>query len=168
MTTKTQTTKTTMQQAEYEVQPVRERKQQQREIPTPRQGGFTLVEIMVVIVILGLLAGIVAPAVLGRQAEAEEQTARNDIGSLMDAVTIYVMKNRRLPTLDELVTPDEKGETYLRNMTEAPKDPWGTPYEIRQGDRLSQFEIMSYGPDRQEGTEDDISSKTLKDRAERR
>lgn len=158
---------TTMEQAENEVQPVRDPQQKQRQVSTPRQGGFTLVEIMVVIVILGLLAGIVAPAVLGRQAEAEEQTARNDINSLQDAVTIYVMKNRRLPTLDELVQPDEKGETYLRNMTEAPKDPWGTPYEIRQGDRPSQFEILSYGPDRQEGTEDDISSRNLKDRAGR-
>ena len=123
-------------------------------------------------------------AVLVRQAEAEEQQARNDISSLHDAVTIYVMKNRRLPTLDELVTPNEKGETYLRNMTETPTDPWGTPYEIRrrdsersskttaplpgwerdaanerlQEDTLSQFDILSYGRDRRQGTEDDIAS----------
>ena len=96
------------------------------------------------------------------------EVVRADIDGLQDAVVVFVMRNRRVPTLDELVQPDERGETYLRNMTEAPRDPWGTPYEIRQGDRLSQLEIQSYGPDRQAGTEDDVSSKTLQDTSARR
>ena len=116
---------------------------------------------------LGLLAGLATIGPTGSWPRPrrfatrglEQQTARADVQALQDAVTIFVMRNHRLPTLDELVTADERGETYLRNMTEAPRDPWGTAYAIRQGDRLSQFEIVSYGPDRQEGTKDDISSR---------
>ncbi|MFT4514178.1 MAG: general secretion pathway protein G [Planctomycetota bacterium] len=120
------------------------------------QRGFTLVEIMVVIVILGLLATLVVPNIMGASDEAKETKAKTDCKLIADAVRMYYSKSGRLPdTLDELLM-DERGRGEL---TELPADPWDTPYELLKGDIARSFEIVSYGPDGSEGTEDDISSK---------
>lgn len=124
-----------------------------------RQGGFTLVEIMVVIVILGLLVAIVAPNVLGSQSEAELGIAQTTIKSIEGHATQYAMYNRRIPTMDDLIVEDEKGRFYMEGYEEPPLDPWGNAFEIREleGGRL-RFEIISYGPDGEPDTEDDLSS----------
>lgn len=131
-----------------------------------RQGGFTLVEIMVVIVILGLLATIVGTNVLGARDVAEVKKAQTDIKQIQDTVSLYMTVNstRRIPTLEDLTTPDKNGKVWLMGIAE---DPWGSEYVIREGDR-GDFEVLSFGPDGDEGTDDDISSKDLTGRGRQR
>jgi general secretion pathway protein G len=120
--------------------------------------GFTLIEIMVVIVILGLLATLVVPNVIGASDEAKEKTARANIASIASAVKMYRVTNGKLPdTLDVLVEKDERGRSQLEEL---PKDPWGNEYMLREGDRPGEWEVISMGMDGSEGTEDDISNRT--------
>ena len=128
------------------------------------QAGFTLVEILVVIVILSLLATIVGGNVIKYLSESEEDAARLQVLNYHEVVEVFVIRERRVPTFEDLIEPDEKGEAYLKQITEPPTDPWGNLYEIRSGEYPLQFEVISYGPDGQADTEDDISSKTAKDR----
>ncbi|MFK7741638.1 MAG: type II secretion system protein GspG [Planctomycetota bacterium] len=123
--------------------------------------GFTLVEIMVVIVILGLLATLVAKNVGGITDEANENKAQSDISSIADGVRMFYIRKNRLPeSLDELVEKDEKGRSSLEAL---PDDPWGKPYVLLEGDTSRDFEIISCGPDGTEGNEDDLSSKPKDD-----
>ena len=127
--------------------------------PQSRQAeaGFTLVEIMVVIVILGLLATMVARNVIGASDEARETKARTDIRMIADAVSSYRSKNGKLPeSLEVLSTKDERGRSELQDL---PKDPWGNDYQLREGDRPSEWEVISWGADGSDGTDDDLSSK---------
>jgi general secretion pathway protein G len=125
------------------------------------QAGFTLVEIMVVVVILGLLATLVVPAVMSAGDEARETKARTDVRAIADAVKMYRTKKGKMPeSLDVLVEKDDKGRNFL---DELPKDPWDNDYRILAGDRANEFEIVSIGPDGTENTEDDISSKAKKE-----
>ena len=121
------------------------------------QAGFTLVEIMVVIVILGLLATLVVPNVMGMSDEAKVTKTQTDVKAIYDAAQLYKMKNSKIPTLEELQTPDDKGQSYLDDSYET-KDPWGQYYVIRETDR-GKFEVLSMGPDGSEGTEDDVSNR---------
>jgi len=133
--------------------------QTKRSVPArPSERGFTLVEIMVVIVILGLLATLVARNVMGASDEARETTAKMNCTMLADSIRSYYSKNGVLPeTLDELWEKDEKGRSELEPVGD---DPWGTPYELLPGDTPRDFEVISCGPDQQPETEDDISNKT--------
>jgi general secretion pathway protein G len=134
---------------------------------THRQRGFTLVEIMVVIVILGLLATIVAPEVIGYLTKSEVDTAALSVSEIDKAVELYYVDKRRIPTLEDLITEDDQGRVYLKGFSEVPKDPWGTEYEIRKGDNAGSWEVICYGRDTLPDTDDDISSKTLKDKKKR-
>jgi len=125
------------------------------------EGGFTLVEIMVVIVILGLLATLVARNVIGASDEARETKAKTDTRAIADAVRMFRARTGKLPdTLEELATKDEKGRSELEEL---PDDPWGNPYQLVEGDTPREFMVISWGPDGSENTEDDITSKTKKD-----
>ena len=132
--------------------------QSQRPFPArASESGFTLVEIMVVIVILGLLATLVARNVMGASDEAREQKALADCKTTAGAVRTYYGNNGRLPeTLEDLAEKDEKGRSELEDL---PLDPWDTPYEMLPGDNPRDFEVISCGPDKQPETEDDISNK---------
>jgi general secretion pathway protein G len=126
------------------------------------EAGFTLVEIMVVVVILGLLATLVVQNVMGASDTAREKKALSDVRTIADAVRMYRVQNGKLPdSLDVLATKDEKGRSGIEEL---PKDPWDHDYILRQGDRPNEFEVVSMGPDGSENTEDDISSKTKKDK----
>jgi general secretion pathway protein G len=130
-----------------------------------RQGGFTLIEIMVVIVILGLLATIVAPNVFSVSETAKEKKAMADVKAIYEAARMYMLTHsgsaqRDVPTMETLTTPDEKGVAQIEMSS---KDPWGNDYEIHAGDRPGKFEVVSAGKDGQMGTEDDISSAKLGD-----
>jgi general secretion pathway protein G len=127
------------------------------------EAGFTLVEIMVVIVIIGLLAALVAPNVLGMSEEAKITKAQTDVRTISEAAKLYRIKNNRIPTIEDLTTPDEKGHAYIDDESVA-KDPWDHEYMIKEGDRPGTFVVVSSGPNGSEGDEDDITSKPRQDR----
>ena len=120
--------------------------------------GFTLVEIMVVVVILGLLAALVAQNVGSHVATARESKARADVMSLASALRIWLVKNGSLPEhgFADLLRKDRNGQAYLDRYS---RDPWNQDYVIRTtGERPDAFVVLSPGPDRVEGTDDDIRS----------
>ncbi len=122
--------------------------------------GFTLVEMMVVVVIIGLLATVVAINVLPSQDRAMVTKAKADIATLEQAIETYRLDNLDFPAdLQALVaappglaSPDRyRPGGYVRRL---PQDPWGQPYQYRrQSARGGQFDVFSYGADRKEGGE---------------
>ncbi len=130
-----------------------------------RQGGFTLIEIMVVVVIIGLLATLILPRVLGRQEEAMVAKAKSDIRALSSAIQLYKLDTFKFPTtsegLDALVGGGKDGRGYIDRL---PKDPWGNPYQyLYPGDKM-EFDIWSSGADGRtggEGVDGDIGNWNL-------
>lgn len=139
---------------------------------TPRTNrGFTLIEIMVVVVIISVLIGLVAPNIMGRVDEAKVTAAKADIATMSQALDMYRIDNGHYPTTEQglqaLVSkpsgsPEPKNwnsSGYMKKK-ELPKDPWSNDYQyIRYPD--GRFDILSYGADGQEGGEEydaDISS----------
>lgn len=135
-----------------------------------RHRGFTLIEVMVVIVILGVLAALVVPKVMGRPDEARAVAARQDIATILQALKLYKLDNRRYPTteqgLDALVRqpataplPENwKAGGYLEKL---PVDPWGKPYQYLAPGLRGEIDVMSFGADGQaggEGPDADIGS----------
>ena len=129
-----------------------------------RQRGFTLIEIMVVIAILGILAALIVPKIMSRPDEARRVAAHQDIGTIMQAMKLYRLDNGRYPTQDqglqalvqkptaEPVPNNWKEGGYLERL---PNDPWGNPYQYRfpgQNDP-EEYEIWSFGADGKEGGE---------------
>ena len=127
-----------------------------------RRAGFTLVEMMVVIVILGILATVVAINVLPSQDKAMKGKARADVAVLEQALEAYRLDNFAFPTndqgLDALVTPpaglnqvDRYREGgYIRRL---PKDPWGNAYQYRAPGAHGAIDVFSFGADGREGGE---------------
>lgn len=128
--------------------------------------GFTLIEILVVIIVLGLLAALVAPRIIGRVSEAKSTTARTQIELLSVALDNYRLDNGYYPTTDQglgalRVTPrvepvpgNWRGP-YLRK--DVPLDPWDRPYIYRSpGEQdASGFDLLTLGRDGQPGGEDE-------------
>lgn len=124
---------------------------------TRRAGGFTLIEIMVVVVIIGLLVGILAPNVMERLSRAETQAAEADIDAITTALDFFRMDHARYPTQDEgleILRGDDEvdGRQVSEHLQQEPVDPWGRPYiyEVpsRNGD---DFDVYSLGADGEEG-----------------
>ena len=136
--------------------------QQTKQSVRAAEAGFTLVEIMVVIVIIGILATLVVPNVVGAGDEARAQTARSNCAGLATSVKLYRTTKGRLPdSLDALASDEEKGKAwYIENLS---KDPWDNAYELREGNSKDDWEVVSAGPDGSMGTEDDISNRTKKE-----
>lgn len=137
---------------------------------TSKQGGFTLIEVMVVLLIIGIMAGLVAPQILGSQEEAQRKAAAVDIQSLESALTRYKLSNNRFPTteqgLDALVsqpTIDPLPRNYPEGgyITRLPNDPWDNPYQLISPGEIGQIDIFSNGPDGEPGTDDDIGNWNL-------
>ena len=125
------------------------------------QGGFTLIEVMVVIVILGIMAALVVPNVVGRQDQAQVAAARLDISTLGNALEMYRSDNNNYPSTEQglqalvekptgFPEPRNWNERYLQKRA-IPDDPWGNPYQYLASGRS--FELFSYGADGQEGGE---------------
>jgi general secretion pathway protein G len=128
-----------------------------------RRAGFTLVELMVVIVIIGLLATVVAINVLPSQDRAMTGKARADVATLEQAVETYRLDNLVFPTTEQglqaLVAPPAglaRPERYRQGgyVRRLPEDPWGNPYQYRQPSAHGgQFDVWSWGADGREGGE---------------
>lgn len=132
---------------------------------SPRRAGFTLVELMVVIVILGLLATVVTINVMPSQDRAMATKARTDIATLEQALETYRLDNLTFPDdrqgLQALIAPPPglarperyRSGGYIRRL---PEDPWGNPYQYRrQSAHGGQFDVYSWGADGREGGEGD-------------
>lgn len=116
------------------------------------QRGMTLIEIMVVLVILGMMAGAIAWNVFGQQKDSQIKMAQTETKTIADAVDMFRLKHSKMPeTLNELM-PNE-----VRKLR---PDPWGNAYVLVKGSG-DEFEIISYGPDKSQGGTDDISSNAV-------
>lgn len=126
-----------------------------------RQTGFTLIEVMVVVVILGILAAIVVPRVMDRPAEAQAVKARQDIRALESALNLYKLDNFVYPNTDQgleaLVTkPGTSPEprNWKQYIPRLPKDPWGNDYQYLAPGVQGDIDIFTFGADGQLGGED--------------
>lgn len=134
-----------------------------RALSSRHQQGFTLLEIMVVIVILGLLVAVVAPNVLQNQDRAMVEKARADIAVLEQSLDMYKLDNHVYPTTDQglmaLVKRPETGpspKNYRSNgyIKRLPEDPWGNPYNYIQPGEHGPYDLYSTGADGEEGGEE--------------
>lgn len=130
--------------------------------------GFTLIEVMVVIVILGVLAALVVPRVMNRPDEARVVAAKQDIAQIMQALKLYRLDNGRYPSTEQglqaLVTRPTtepvpgNWKSYLDRL---PMDPWGKPYQYLNPGVKGEIDVFSFGADGQSGgtgTDADIGS----------
>jgi general secretion pathway protein G len=131
-----------------------------------KQSGFTLIEIMIVVVILGILASIVVPNIMESPNEARIVKAKQDIRTLESALNLYKLDNFNYPTTDQglesLVTkpsgqPEAKNWKKKGYMKKLPKDPWGNEYLYLSPGPNGEIDIFSYGADGRNGGTDAAS-----------
>lgn len=125
-----------------------------------RARGFTLIEIMVVVVIMGILASLVVPKLIARTGESKVAAAKVDIATVMQALKLYRLDNQRYPTTEQglraLIEKPSTGPAangwkaggYLEKM---PKDPWGNPYQFLSPGVKGEVDLISLGADGQPG-----------------
>ena len=135
--------------------------------------GFTLLEVMVVVVILGILAALVVPKIISRPDEARAIAAKQDVASLMQALKLYRLDNQRYPSTEQglqalvarpasaPLAPNWKAGGYVERL---PRDPWGNPYQyLNPGVRgeIDVFSMAADGAPGGEGNDADIGSWNL-------
>jgi general secretion pathway protein G len=120
--------------------------------------GFTLVEIMVVVVILGILAALIVPRVVGRTDDARAVAAKQDVAAVMQALKLYRLDNGRYPTTEQglaaLVTKpqsDPAPKNWQKYLDKVPKDPWDHPYQYLNPGVRGEIDVFSLGADNQPG-----------------
>lgn len=133
-----------------------------------QQRGFTLIELMVVLVIIGVLAALIVPNVLDRADDARVTAARTDIANLMQALKLYKLDNQRYPTAEQglqaLVKKPTSGPippNWKPYLDKLPNDPWGRPYQYLNPGIRGEIDVLSFGADGQpggEGKDADIGS----------
>jgi len=114
-----------------------------------RQGGFTLIEILIVVLIIGLLASFVAPNLIGRYERSKEEIAKAQVEMLSSGVLSFKLDLGRYPTsMDELLkSTDSKWRgPYLSKQT-LPQDPWGKDYQYKTPGDHGPFDLYALGPD---------------------
>ncbi len=122
--------------------------------------GFTLIELMVVLVIIGVLAALIVPNVLERADDARVTAARTDITNIMQALKLYRLDNQRYPTAEQglqslVIKPSAapvpgNWKLYLEKLL---NDPWGRPYQYLNPGIKGEIDVMSFGADGQSGGE---------------
>ena len=125
-----------------------------------RSAGFTLIEMMVVLVIIGVLAALIVPNVLDRTDDARATAARTDVHNVMQALKLYKLDNLRFPTAEQglqalvarptTAPAPTNWKPYLKKL---PNDPWGRPYQYLNPGVQGEVDVMSFGADGQSGGE---------------
>jgi general secretion pathway protein G len=133
--------------------------------------GFTLIEVMVVIVILAVLAALIVPKVLGRPDEARAVAARQDIATIMQSLKLYRLDNGKYPNaaqgLEALAKKPSQApipKNWKAYVERLPADPWGAPYQYLNPGLNGEIDVFSYGADGKaggEGVDADIGSWSL-------
>lgn len=128
--------------------------------------GFTLVEMLLVITIIGILAALVVPKMMGRSEQARQSAARADIASIKTALDAYEVDNGGYPKAlaDLLQAPRQARNWRGPYLDKISQDPWGNEYQYAQPGRqnANSFDLSSIGPDGKAGTEDDFGNWTAK------
>lgn len=136
------------------------------------QQGFTLLEVMVVIVILGILGSMVVPNLIGNLDKANIQKAISDVSALEGAIIRYKSDNYKYPTTDqglEALVEETDIEPLPRRFLDGgyinrlPEDPWGNEYILISPGEFGKFDILSPGEDGEPGTDDDIGTWNLEE-----
>lgn len=138
-----------------------------------RRNGFTLIEVMVVVVILAILAALIVPKIMGRPDEARAVAAKQDIATILQALRLYRLDNTRYPSSEQglgalvsrptiaPVPPNWKAGGYLERL---PRDPWGNPYQYLNPGIRGEIDVFSFGADGVaggDGVDADIGSWSL-------
>jgi len=122
--------------------------------------GFTLIELMVVVLIIGVLAALIVPGVLDRAEDARITAARSDVNNLMQALKLYKLDNQRYPTsaqgLQALLSKPTEAPVppnWKHYLEKLPNDPWGRPYQYLNPGVRAEVDVFSFGADGQPGGE---------------
>jgi len=138
-----------------------------RKVRNLKRKGFTLVEILVVVVILGMLSALVIPNIVGQTNEARRSIAATQIKEVEQALDIYRLHNGFYPSTEQGLealstkpTTNPQPKKYVEGgyMKKIPVDPWGNPFIYRSPGDKSLIDIISCGPDGEEGGGDDITN----------
>jgi general secretion pathway protein G len=137
-----------------------------------KQRGFTLLEVMVVVVVIGLLGSVVVQNLMGNMDTAKLQKAVQDINGLETSLSMYKMDNYKYPNTEqglEALVEETDIEPLPRRFPNGgyvkrlPADPWGNEYQLLNPGENGDIDIFSLGPDGEQGTEDDIGNWNLGD-----